>query len=121
MKTSRQAQDAELGATLEALQVAEEELRQQNETLREAQFSLERERERYRSLFNFAPDAYIVTDQHGVVLEANAASAELLGRPAQTLVEKPLSVVVEADHRREFRTRVAECVRGTRVAGWEFE
>src|SRR5882762_9200597 len=118
MKTSRQAQDAELGATLEALQVAEEELRQQNETLREAQFSLERERERYRSLFNFAPDAYIVTDGHGVVLEANAASAELLGRPASVLVNKPLSVVVEPAHRREFRTRIGDCTGGARVSGW---
>jgi PAS domain S-box-containing protein len=111
----------ELSATLQALQVAEEELRQQNDTLREAQFSLERERERYRSLFNFAPDAYIVTDQHGVVLEANAASAELLGVSARSLVGKPLSVAVVMEHRKDFRGRFHQVVGGNRVTGWEFE
>lgn len=46
--------------TLEELSVAEEELRQQNE-------ELEAERQRYKDLFEFAPDSYLVTDINGTI------------------------------------------------------
>jgi len=35
---------------------------------------LEHERERYRDLFELAPDPYIVTDRRGVIREANRAA-----------------------------------------------
>lgn len=72
-------EDAELLDVLEERNIAEEELRAQHEALIDAHRSLEIERERYRTLFQFAPDPYLVTDQSGRIEEANAAAAKLLG------------------------------------------
>ena len=88
---------------LEELQVAEEELVQQNEALVQAQEGLERERRRYRDLFTLAPDGYIVTDELGIILEANRAAERLLGRSADYLRGKPLSVYLHSDVQRDFR------------------
>ncbi len=48
-----------LGTTLEELRVSQEELRQQNEELLELSQRWAAERERYRELFEFAPDGYM--------------------------------------------------------------
>src|SRR5262245_44552693 len=68
----------ELQNTLEELRVAEEELQARNDELAATQADLEAERERYRELFEQAPDGYVVTDPEGVVREANRAAAALL-------------------------------------------
>src|SRR3954452_710211 len=67
----------ELYAAIEELQVSEEELRQQNETLIASELLLAEERERYAELFDLAPDPYLVTTLDGSVREANRAAAEL--------------------------------------------
>ena len=97
----------QLSTTLEELQVAEEELTQQNEMLVQAQEGLERERGRYRDLFEFAPDGYLVTDSSGVIREANRAAERLLGKPADYLRGKPLSVYLRSDAQRDFRQALA--------------
>jgi PAS domain S-box-containing protein len=74
--------------------VAEEELREQNESLQVANEILERERQRYRELFDFAPDGYLVTTASGIIQEANRAAADLFNVPAQFLIGKPLSVYI---------------------------
>src|ERR1051325_7773371 len=66
-----------LQQAFEELQVAEEELRLQNEDLVAATAALETERWRYQELFEFAPDAYLVTSLTGNIEEANFAAAEL--------------------------------------------
>jgi PAS domain-containing protein len=71
----------ELQITLEDLQVADEELRQQNEELVIARQVAEVERQRYQALFDFAPDAYLVTDAAALIQEANQAAAALLSLP----------------------------------------
>ncbi|HEV7516178.1 MAG TPA: PAS domain-containing protein, partial [Thermoanaerobaculia bacterium] len=73
---NRQLQDA-----LEEVQVAEEELRSQNEELLLTRQAIEAERLRYAQLFELAPDAYLVTDAGGRIAEANRAAAELLATP----------------------------------------
>src|SRR5688572_4009784 len=55
----------ELSAAMEALRGAEEELRQQNEALAVSRELVEVERRRYQELFDFAPDAYLITDGDG--------------------------------------------------------
>ena len=89
--------------TLEELRIAEEELRAQNEFLREAQHTIEAERERYRALFAEAPDGYIVTDSTGVIQAANQAAALMLNRPPHLLIGKPLLVHISMDRRPAFR------------------
>ncbi len=60
--------------------------------------SLDREHRRFEDFFEFAPDAYAVTDAGGNVREANLALADLLQFPREALVGKPLaSFVVEQD------------------------
>ena len=71
----------DLQITLEELQVADEELRQQNEELAMARQIAEVERQRYQELFDFAPDAYLVTDTALIVQAANHAAATLLAVP----------------------------------------
>ena len=62
---------ADLAAMLQELRVAEEELRAQNEALLAAQTTLELERRRYADLFEAGPDAFLVTDLNGKILEAS--------------------------------------------------
>ncbi|HSB67655.1 MAG TPA: ATP-binding protein, partial [Anaerolineales bacterium] len=81
------------------LQVIEEELRNNNDMLLEAQKVLDTERQRYQDLFEFAPDAYLVTDENGKVIEANQNSTQLLGLTLRSLIGKPLNVfIIPADH-----------------------
>src|SRR5262245_6603341 len=79
---------AELQTSLEELHVAEEELRQQNDELVLSRQTLEAERQRYRDLFERAPDGYVVTDKRGTIREANRVAARLLGVAQQALVGK---------------------------------
>ena len=108
-----------LQTALEELQVADRELRQQNEQLAEAQIALEQERRRYQELFDFAPDGYITSDPLGVVQEANRAAGLMLNRPPQDLVGKPLAVFVAADDRRFFRTQLAQIAGAEQLDDWE--
>ncbi|MDB4949113.1 MAG: sensor signal transduction histidine kinase, partial [Gemmatimonadetes bacterium] len=96
-----------LQSSLEELRVSEEELRVQTEELASSRMLLEAERERYRELFDLAPDPYLVTDARGVVSEANHAAATLLGVPADALCGRPLAVFVPAGERAAFREGVA--------------
>jgi two-component system phosphate regulon sensor histidine kinase PhoR len=61
------------------------------------------EETRYRALFEVAPDGYLVTDLHGLIVEANDGAGRLLGRPHERLVRKPLAGFVDLPDRREFR------------------
>ncbi|HEV2149256.1 MAG TPA: PAS domain S-box protein [Longimicrobiaceae bacterium] len=110
----------ELQTAMEELRVTEEELRQQNEALAASREALETERERYRDLFHSAPDAYLVTDCAGVIREANRAAAALLGVAETRLAGKPLALFVDAEHRRDFRARLAQHPAGGGVQEWEF-
>lgn len=109
-----------LASTLEELRVSEEELRAQAEGLASSHFELEAELRRYRGLFEQAPDAYLVTDGDGVIREANAAAAALLGVHGEALRGKPLALFVAGDDRRAFRAllpwlREAASLRGVEL------
>src|SRR5687767_4744220 len=56
----------DLKVALEELRVAQEELRHQNDELATAHLQLDRERQRYQELFEFAPNPYLVTDHLGI-------------------------------------------------------
>src|SRR5206468_3222363 len=67
----------ELHTALEELRVVEEERRQQHEELLHTREALDRERQRYRDLFQLAPEAYLLTSHTGQVREANQAAGAL--------------------------------------------
>jgi PAS domain S-box-containing protein len=98
----------ELMVLVEQLHVAEEELRVQVAELEETQTLLEIQRKKYADLFNFAPDAYLVTDLDGKIIEANDAAASMLNVPLKHLHRKALVTYVADKSRQAFRQRMNE-------------
>jgi len=96
----------DLQASLEELHVAYEELNAQNDSLTEAHHMIQKERQRYLDLFEFAPDSYIITDMRGKILEANRAATSLFGIEWSFLRGKPLPTYIAAESRRDFRLRL---------------
>ncbi|WP_088889132.1 response regulator [Leptolyngbya ohadii] len=96
------AVNEQLRLTLEELQTAEEELKQKNERLTDTQRLLELEQQHYHDLFEFAPDAYLVTDTEGVIQAANQAASDLFQVESQALVGKPLTVFIAKSDLRDF-------------------
>ena len=93
----------ELLRAVEELSIAEEELRQQNEALAAAHQALEEERARYQHLFQYAPDAYLLTDLGGVIREANLSAARLLNVKPRFMVGKALVSFVALEDRARVR------------------
>lgn len=109
----------ELHIALEELNVAEEELKAQNEELAIARASAEAERHRYHDLFEFAPDGYLVTDDAGIIREANRAAANLLNISKQYLIGKPLINYISYEERRTFRSKLNQLYQSDWMQEWE--
>jgi len=109
----------ELQITLEELQVANEEMCQQNEGLAAARQMAEVERQRYQELFDFAPDAYIVTDMAAMIQEVNHAAAALLAVSPPRLRRKPLYLYVAPDEQPAFYDHLARLTKQDGVYSWE--
>jgi len=104
----------ELGSASEIVSLATEELHQQNEELIQTRTLLEAERQRYQDLFEFAPDAYLVTDTLGIIREANHTTATLLKVSQNYLIDKPIVNFVALPDRPAFRsylTQICECTK----------
>ncbi len=97
-----------LQSAQEELHAAEEELRMQNDQLRESFDLADVERRRYRDLFEFADDGYILTDTRGIIAEANRVAGKLLHVGPEFLVGKPLIRFVSADQHDLFRAELRQ-------------
>ena len=73
------------------LRVHQIELKMQNDELRRIQEELEKARDRYVHLYDFAPTAYFTVDEKGAVAEANLTAATLLDRPRSALIGQMFS------------------------------
>jgi PAS domain S-box-containing protein len=97
----------ELSSLVEQLECAVQELSQANR-------ETEEHARRYADLFRLAPDAYVVTDEHGVVLELNDVAEYKLGRVARLMQRRPmLALVAPAD--RDAFMRYLEKLRDRRM------
>src|SRR5215470_10290649 len=96
-----------LQTSIEELRVVEEELQQQHETRAVAQQAAAAMQQRYQTLFDFAPDGYLMTDSQGIIQEANRAAAVLFALGQEYLVGKPLALFVVPEERSAFRTQLA--------------
>jgi signal transduction histidine kinase len=65
-----------------------------------------------RALLDDARDGLLALDEHGSILEANEAAAQLLQRDRRRLIGKPLAAFVPLDQRRLFRHNVALALKG---------
>jgi PAS domain S-box-containing protein len=105
----------ELGSASEIVHVATEELYQQNEELLRTRNLLERERQRYLDLFEFAPDAYLVTDTLGIIQEVNYTAATLLNVSQQSMQGKPIVNLVAFGERQMFRSYLTQLWESNKV------
>jgi PAS domain S-box-containing protein len=66
------------------------------------------EAQRWASLFEAAPDGYLVTDQSGCVSESNHAARQLLGVPAGHLRGESLVDFVVEQHKKTFKSALSK-------------
>ncbi|BAZ50549.1 putative transcriptional regulator, Crp/Fnr family protein [Nostoc sp. NIES-4103] len=105
----------ELYSNSKMVQLAAEELYEQNEELIKTRNLLEAERQRYQDLFEFAPDGYLVTNAEGIIREANVSAAKLFNVPKQFLVGKPMIQFIRLEDRQCFRNEINNLSRADRV------
>jgi PAS domain S-box-containing protein len=103
---------AEARAMMDDLQI-------QRELLHTARRELELEREQLRELFRLAPEPFLVTDQAGVVQEANRAAAELLREPEGALAGRSLGEFLADQRRAAMERRIQALARGGEQAEWQ--
>nr|WP_322712779.1 response regulator [Nostoc sp. ChiSLP03a]MDZ8213972.1 response regulator [Nostoc sp. ChiSLP03a] len=102
----------EMQASLETMEIIEEQLLQQNE-------KIITERQLYHNLFKFAPNAYLLIDAQGRIKEINYAAAALLNMLPSLLVGKPLINFVSSEERSFFHTKLNQSLNVKSVKEWE--
>jgi two-component system, cell cycle sensor histidine kinase and response regulator CckA len=110
---------AEISISLEELQVLGEELQEQNDELVATRHLVEAEQKRYQDLFDFAPDAYFVTDANGTIQEGNYAAAQLLNVRQSYFIGKPLLVFVHPAQRNKFRQLLTQLLQQAEIRSHE--
>jgi PAS domain S-box-containing protein len=109
----------DLISAFEELRLADEELRAQSEALAATSNELDRERRKFRELFEFAPDAYLITDLYGTIREANVAAGRMLGLDPKFLVGKLLPSFFEESARRQYAEQLDLLCDRERLDDWE--
>ncbi|MEH2090766.1 sensor domain-containing protein [Nostoc sp.] len=104
--TKLNSQQEMIAEAFEELNTAMEELFIASEELEETRAVLEKERQRYQDLFEFAPYGYLVTNTSGTIQEANNVAATLLGVQQKYLVGKPLILFIAQQDRQSFSFQI---------------
>jgi PAS domain S-box-containing protein len=112
----RKVQEAPLR---ERLRVAEERLREQTRDLEESRETIAGERARYRELFDFGSDAYLITDVAGNIREANSAAGRMLGVEPKFLSGKSLPSFLGAEGRKAYRHQLDRLCDFGHLDDWE--
>lgn len=92
-----------------------------NEDLSLRATELERELRLYRDLFEFAPCGYVTTRSDGVIREANAEAARILGIEAESLRGRSLTEFVAVEDQLSLHSVLNRLTHGdaAKVVGWE--
>ena len=90
---------------LEGLCARQKVIEAQNDALRDARRELEIARNQFFRIFDRAPVGYLVIDDHGIIRQANATFAEMIGEDATHLAHKPFSSWLEDPDRNVFLSR----------------
>ncbi len=97
---------------VEDLHLHQEELRAQNDELREAQQALAEAGRRYQDLFDFAPVAYFLLDHNGTIEEANFTACRMLDEDRAILLRRPMRLYVPREYREAFDLFLVEVANG---------
>ncbi len=116
---SQQQQLELMGRAFQELSTAMEELQVANEQLFCINDELSVAHQRYHDLFEFAPDAYLVTDINGLIQEANCAAASLLNTSQPFLIGQTLIRYIIKQQRGAFCSQLTELSQVDRVQEWE--
>jgi PAS domain S-box-containing protein len=114
-----QALAEEFRAAAEELQATERGLSEQNRKLEESLEAAEREGRRFRELFDFAPDGYLVTTPPGIIQEANLNAARLLNATPRFLRGRPLLIFVDEHDQPRYLSLIDKLQTCTRMQEWE--
>jgi PAS domain S-box-containing protein len=87
----------ELRSTFDFLEAAGERLRSAGTELKKAQGAVVHGQDRFRSLVDLLPDAFVATDLTGVIVEANAAASRLLNLSQRALAGRPLHMFLNGE------------------------
>ncbi|MFN6515818.1 MAG: PAS domain S-box protein [Nostoc sp. CreGUA01] len=104
----------ELYNTSKIVQLAAEELYQQNEELIQTRNWLETQRQHYQDLFELAPDGYLVTNTEGIIQEANHTAAKLFNVSKHFLVGKSMINFVPLEERQQVRNELIQLPQSAR-------
>src|SRR5215475_11360336 len=107
-----------LAEAVEELTTTVEELHAMNEDLTASQQAALESQRRYQELFEGVPEAYLVTDVHGLIQEANRPAAHLFYIDRAHLTGLPLAVFVAPEMRAAFRAQLAWLQHGAEVRDW---
>jgi PAS domain S-box-containing protein len=95
------------------------ELRSQLEEFRRRLMAVEAERQRYKALFEFAPDGYLITDPRGIIQEANWAAGILLNDAEEALIGQSLLRYVPAEEIAALEREISSLANLDGVREWE--
>src|SRR3989338_7882783 len=87
----------DLKSLVHELQVHQVELEMQNEALRQAQDEIEKSRNRYFDLYDFAPVGFATLDEVGLILEINLTGASLLSIERENLINRRFQLFVSPE------------------------
>jgi PAS domain S-box-containing protein len=105
---AKDSQDT-LNAALEEIGIVRKVILAEVKQVAARRIAVEHERARYHDLFEFAPDAYLVTDLRGHIQQANESSAAIFRAAKQSVVGKPLMLFVESKAAAEMAARARTC------------
>src|ERR1700694_3278714 len=93
----------------------------QNKELLASRDAIDRERQKYFELFEFAPDACFLTDSHGITREAAGPASQLLGVPTRFLAGKTLPGFFDEPARKAYRHQLDRLCGSERSDDWEVQ
>jgi PAS domain S-box-containing protein len=94
-------------------QVHQVELEMQNDELKTTRIELEESRDKYQSLYDFAPTGYFTLTRKGIIQEVNLTGATLLGIPREKLIGRGFGHFVGPENLQQWYQHIV----GTLVNG----
>jgi PAS domain S-box-containing protein len=103
----------EVSQGIEELRIVNEELRERESELESLAKAALEDRKRYQNLFALSPDAYVLTDDRGMILEVNAQAERLFETFAAHQRNKPFVTLISSRRQRgSFRSWFSTLVKG---------